>query len=246
MHNAIKQWVFRHKLAVTIVSALCVVLLYLFLPVFQLKHIVILGNVALRELDLPRYSDEPTDKNIYLIRTNRIEQDFLKSPYIKSIQIRRQFPRTLVYQITERKAVATIKFTGGFAIIDDFGTVLATTQNISEIVKPLINGAKIQEIVVGEELKTEDMEKLRVGLDALSNVKSAQLLNHISQIDIQDPKNMHMITPQGIVVLLGEGKDLNEKMRVLNKILIDLFERKIYSGYVDMRYDAYPVYRSSK
>ena len=55
-----------------------------------------------------------------------------------------------------------------------------------------------------------------------------------------------MITPQGITVLLGEGKDMNQKMRVLNKILIDLFERKIYSGYVDMRYDAYPVYRSKK
>lgn len=242
----IKKYLTKKNIWIAVTMFLMSLLLYLFFPAFHTKNIIVLGNSSIKESEVGTYSEESLDKNIYLVKARKIEADYRENPYIKSIQIQRKFPWTLIYQITERKAVASIKFTGGFAIIDDFGFVLKTTQDINDIVKPLVNGVKVKEIIVGEEIKTEDMENLKAGLDALSNVKSAQLLNNISQIDISDPKNMYMITPQGITVLLGEGKDLNEKMRVLNKILIDLFERQIYSGYVDMRYEAYPVYRSSK
>ena len=242
----VQKFMTKRNIFAAIIIIIIAVLLYLFLPLFHAKHIIVLGNSNIKESEVGKYSQEVLDKNIYLVNTHKIEADYLTNPYIKSIKVSRKFPRTLIYQITERKAVASIKFTGGFAVIDDFGSVLKTTQDINDIVKPLINGIKVNEIIVGEEIKTEDINNLKAGLDTLSNVKSAQLLNNISQIDISDPKNMYMNTPQGITLLLGEGKDLNEKMRVLNKILIDLFERKIYSGYVDMRFDAYPVYRSNK
>lgn len=236
----------RVKLFFTILILIGVGLLYLFLPFFHTKNINILGNTNLKEKDLSEYTDESIDKNIYFVKTKKIEEDFLQSPYIKSITIKRNFPRGLTLQISERKPVASIKFTGGFAIIDDIGVVLRTTPDINDIVKPLINGIELSEILIGKEIKTNNIENLKTSLDALSNIKTAQLLNNISQIDISDPKNIYMITPQGITVLLGEGHEMNEKMRVLNKILIDLFERKIYSGYIDMRYDTYPVYRSNR
>lgn len=244
--ESVKKHFSKKNIILLIIGAITLVLLYLFLPVFYTKNIIILGNTNLKAGDLKKFSEETTEKNIYLVKTKIIEEEFMQSPYIKSISIKRKFPRTLIYQINERKPVASIKFSGGFAIIDDFGVVLRTSQDINDIVKPLIKGIKLSEITIGKEIASEDINNLTTSLDALSNVKTAQLLNNISQIDISDPQNIYMITPQGITVLLGEGKDMNQKMRILNKILIDLFERKIYSGYVDMRYDAYPVYRSKK
>ena len=244
--ESVKKHFSKKNIILLIIGAITLVLLYLFLPIFYTKNITILGNTNLKAGDLKKFSEETTEKNIYLVKTKIIEEEFRQSPYIKSISIKRKFPRTLIYQINERKPVASIKFSGGFAIIDDFGVVLRTSQDINDIVKPLIKGIKLSEITIGKEIASEDINNLTTSLDALSNVKTAQLLNNISQIDISDPQNIYMITPQGITVLLGEGKDMNQKMRVLNKILIDLFERKIYSGYVDMRYDAYPVYRSKK
>lgn len=242
----IRRYFTKKNIAITAILLLFIVLLYLFLPIFHTKNIIILGNSDIKETEARELSAVNLEKNIYFVNTEKIESNYMQSPKIKSITVKRKFPRTLIYQITERKAIATLKFTGGFAIIDDSGVVLKTTSNINEIVKPLINGIQLSEIVVGRQITSKDIEKLTAGLDALSNVKSAQLLNNISQIDLSDPLNMHMITPQGIIVLLGEGKEMNEKMRVLNKILIDLFERSIYSGYIDMRFDAYPVYRSTK
>lgn len=217
---------------------------YLFLPIFHVKHFVILGNSAIKQEDISKYTQENLNRNIYLLRKKKIQEDFLENPYIKKIEIKPKFPRTLVLYITGRKPVATVKFSGGFAIIDDSGTVLETTQDIMKIVKPMISGIEPKDITIGEQIKSDN--NWRLGISIVSNVKSAKLLNNISLIDISKVHDIHLITPQGIHVLLGEGKDLNEKMLVLNKILINLFERKIYSGYVDMRYDSYPVYRSKK
>ena len=218
---------------------------YLFMPFFYAKNIVVLGNSSIRQESLPLYTSVSLDRNVFLIDRKKIKEDFLENPYIKSIEIKPKFPRILLINITERKAVATVKFAGGFAIIDDKGIVLETTQDTGRIVKPTISGINPKDIVVGEVMQVEN-DNLAVGMEIISNIKSAKLLQNISLIDISDLKNISMITPQGIHVLIGEGKDLNEKMLVLNKILINLFERNVQWGVVDMRFDADPVYRSKK
>lgn len=241
----IKRLITKKNMVIAAIIGVLIVLSYLFLPIFHAKHYTILGNSSIKKEDIQRYTSQNLKRNIYLIRKRKIEDDFLKNPYIKKAEVRVKFPRTLIFNIIERKAVATIKFSGGFAVIDDTATVLETTQDINQIVKPLISGVEPKGIVIGEPLKT-DNSNLALGLSIVSNIKSAKLLNNISLIDISKINDIHLITPQGIHVLLGEGKNLNENMIVLNKILINLFERKIYSGYVDMRYDAPPVYRSKK
>ncbi|MDO4711093.1 MAG: FtsQ-type POTRA domain-containing protein [Peptostreptococcaceae bacterium] len=235
----------KKNIALTVLVFGIVVLSYLFLPLFHAKHIIILGNTNIQEDDISNYTKADMKRNVFLIKKRQIKEDFLSDPYIKNISIEPRFPRTLVFRITARKPVATVKFTGGFAIIDDDATVLETTQDMNRIVKPMISGIEPKDIVIGQpmQIKTGD---LALGIDIVSNIKSAKLLSNISLIDISDVRDIKMITPHGINVLIGEGKDLNEKMLVLNKILINLFERKIYSGYVDMRFDSYPVYRSKK
>ena len=102
------------------------------------------------------------------------------------------------------------------------------------------------QVKLGEKLDIENQDIFGLIQSVISNVRSAKLLNNISQIEITGDSEILMTTPQGVNVLLGKGKNLNEKMLILNQILIDLHEKKIYSGYIDMRYDGYPVYRRTK
>lgn len=221
------------------------VIVYLFFPIFHVKNIIILGNSGIKETDLVKYTDQNLDKNIYLLNRKKIEQDFLSNPYIKNVDTIIKFPWTLTISVTERKAVATLKFAGGFAIIDEDGIVLETTQDVNKIVKPMVSGITPKNIAVGQKVETDN--NLVLGLEIISNVKSAKLLKNISLVDITNIRDIKLTTPHGINVMIGDGeKDLNKKMLTLNKILINLFERKIYTGYVDMRYDSYPVYRSKK
>lgn len=231
------------KIGIGICALILICTSYFFMPIFYLENIIILGNSKYTEDEVRQMSGEPLEKNTYLINKKKIEENILKNPYVESVSVSSQFPDVLVYNITKRQSLATIKFSGGFIIIDDKGVVLEVKQEMQDIVKPLITGLEVEEVKLGDSIVVSKGAELETILDIISNIRSAKLLNNISQIDATNSSDLLLITPQGINVLLGKAENLNEKLLILNQILIDLHEKHIYSGYVDLRYDANPVYR---
>lgn len=219
---------------------------YLTLPAFQVSNIIVLGNSKMTPEEIESRLNILLEENTFLLDKQKIKEAFLSDPYIESVQISSKFPETAIFNIKKRQAVATVKFSGGFLVIDENGAVLESTQELSKIVKPLISGIEVTQVKLGEKLDIENQDIFGLIQSVISNVRSAKLLNNISQIEITGDSEILMTTPQGVNVLLGKGENLNEKMLILNQILIDLHEKKIYSGYIDMRYDGYPVYRRTK
>lgn len=219
---------------------------YLTLPAFQVSNIIVLGNSKMTTEEIESRLNILLEENTFLLDKQKIKEAFLSDPYIESVQISSKFPETAIFNIKKRQAVATVKFSGGFLVIDENGAVLESTQELSKIVKPLISGIEVTQVKLGEKLDIENQDIFGLIQSVISNVRSAKLLNNISQIEITGDSEILMTTPQGVNVLLGKGENLNEKMLILNQILIDLHEKKIYSGYIDMRYDGYPVYRRTK
>ncbi|MGB5824273.1 MAG: cell division protein FtsQ/DivIB [Proteocatella sp.] len=240
---------FSQKKMIMIGLVLGVVLglgIYFTSPGFYVKNIIVLGNSKIESEEVFSKLNTMLKKNAFLVDKKNIKEIYTKDPYIEYIEIKSKFPRTLIFNIDKRQAIATIKFSGGFLIIDESGTVLESTQEMSNIVKPLINGITVSEVKLGEKLKLPKNETFELINDIILNIRSAKLLNNISQIEITSNREIFMVTPQGLNVLLGYGNDLNEKMLMLNQILINLHEKKLYTGYIDMRYDGYPVYRRAK
>lgn len=229
-----------------IISLILCTILYISLPAFHVKNIVILGNSKIKSEEIFTKFNILLEKNPYLVEKRKIKEIYDNDPYIESIEINSKFPRTLIFNIKKRMPVATIKFSGGFVIIDENAVVLETTQEMSKIVKPLINGVTVKEVKLGEKLNINNKDVISTINEITNNIRSAKLINNISQIEISKESSIKMITPQGITVLIGNGNNLNEKMLMLNQILINLHERKIYTGTIDMRYDGYPVYRRVK
>lgn len=237
----------KNKIILSIILGIIVILgIYFTVPGFYVKNIIVLGNSKIKSEEVFSKLNTVLEKNPFLIDKKSIEEIYMKDPYIESIDIKSKFPRTLIFNIDKRQSVATVKFSGGFLIIDENGTVLESTQEMSNIVKPLINGITVSEVKLGERLNLSKKDVFDLIQDIITNIRSAKLLNNISQIEITDGGEILMITPQGLNVLLGDGENLNEKMLMLNQILIDLYEKKLYTGYIDMRYDGYPVYRRVK
>ena len=219
---------------------------YLTLPAFQVSNIIVLGNSKMTPEEIESRLNILLEKNTFLLDKQKIKEAFSSDPYIESVEISSKFPKTAIFNIKKRQAVATVKFSGGFLVIDENGAVLESTQELSKIVKPLISGIEVTQVKLGEKLDIENHDIFGLIQSVITNVRSAKLLNNISQIEITGDSEILMTTPQGVNVLLGKGENLNEKMLILNQILIDLHEKKIYSGYIDMRYDGYPVYRRTK
>ncbi len=213
-------------------------------PVCAPKTVVILGDNSLKEEELISMGKINMSSSMYLIRLGAVEKKLSQNPYVKTAHVSRKFPSTLIVDMNMREEVATVNFKEGFAIIDHTGYILRIEQDITKIIKPLITGIEAQKTLkVGEVLDGTQDENIHMILNLLSNVQNAGLLQNISEMNLQDSKNIYMITTRGLRVLLGNGDDLTYKLMQLSQILVDLHTKGISYGIIDMRFDSYPVYR---
>ncbi len=213
-------------------------------PVCAPKTVVLLGDNSLKEEELISMGKINMSSSMYLIRLGAVEKKLSQNPYVKTAHVSRKFPSTLIVDMNMREEVATVNFKEGFAIIDHTGYILRIEQDITKIIKPLITGIEAQKTLkVGEVLDGTQDENIHMILNLLSNVQNAGLLQNISEMNLQDSKNIYMITTRGLRVLLGNGDDLTYKLMQLSQILVDLHTKGISYGIIDMRFDSYPVYR---
>lgn len=237
--------VFNKKIFIVGMILFCVLIgVYLYSPFFPLQNIEILGNNSFTVEQVVTKGEIDTTKNIYLISTRDIEKKLMEDPYVQKVRVRKNFPRSLSIEIYVRQPIATINFTGGFAMIDADCNILKIEQDFSNTVKPLITGIDVKELEVGTMLNIEDAKSAMI-VEIVKNVQSLGILQNLTQINIADINNISMLTTQGITVLLGDGENLNDRLLKLNQILVDLHTKGISTGYVDMRFNANPVYRAS-
>ena len=234
------------KVQIIIFIFLIGILLFLFSPICKLKMIVVLGDNTLTQEELIKLGKIQTNRSIYLISTSAIESRLTENPYVKNANITRKFPNKLIADLNMREEVATVNFEEGFVIIDHTGYILKIEQDVSKIVKPLIKGVSSNKgLKVGQVLPSSEENDFRMILELISNIQNAGLIQNISEMNLQDPKNIYMITTQGLKVLLGDGEDLTYKLMQLSPILVDLHTKNITYGTIDMRFNSYPVYREN-
>lgn len=234
------------KVQIIIFIFLIGILLFLFSPICKLKMIVVLGDNTLTQEELIKLGKIQTNRSIYLISTSAIESRLTENPYVKNANITRKFPNKLIADLNMREEVATVNFEEGFVIIDHTGYILKIEQDVSKIVKPLITGVSSNKgLKVGQVLPSSEENDFRMILELISNIQNAGLIQNISEMNLQDPKNIYMITTQGLKVLLGDGEDLTYKLMQLSPILVDLHTKNITYGTIDMRFNSYPVYREN-
>lgn len=234
-----KKYILIYILLIIIISSSS----YIFLPYFYFDNVVILGETTLEKKEILNLSKIDQDKNIYRINLKKAEENIRNDSYIKDINIKRKFPKTLVFSIEQRFESAIIPVTGGYAIIDEEGVALNIQTDVSSMQKPIISGIKPVKVQLGQKIPIENEEQFTTILSLISISQNARLLESISDINLKNLENIYMTTTTGITVLFGDGYGLNDKMLRLNKILVDLHTKGIHHGVIDMRFNSNPVYR---
>lgn len=219
------------------------IFIYLFSGKFYARETIFLGQSNFKDSEILSLSEIDLSKNIYLIDIKKARENILKNPYIEDVVIKRKFPETLTFSVKQRIESATVPFLGGYAVIDSNGIVLRILQTQENIKKPLISGVEIDNVKIGEQIHFKDQKKANNFIEIISSASSIDMLINISYIDMEDFENIKMSTNTGIDILVGDMENLSYKLKILNKILIDLQEKAVISGTVDMRYDTDPFYR---
>ncbi|MGP1488953.1 MAG: cell division protein FtsQ/DivIB [Peptoanaerobacter stomatis] len=218
------------------------VLFYLFSGRYSVNKITILGQTNLTKDKILELAKIDMNKNIYIMNTKNIEKNLTANNYIQSATVRRKFPQEITISIVERIPVASIPITSGYVIIDENATAISIVQDEKSVKKPIISGISISNIKLKDTIPVKDKDALENILKIIHLISSLDLLDNISYIDLKNYDNISMTTNTGILVRFGNTDDMQYKVKVLNKILINLSTKGKTSGTIDMRFDTDPVY----
>ena len=187
---------------------------------FNICKIEIVGNEQVGQEEILELSEIKIGDNIFLCNKIQTQNNLENHAYIQEIKITRKLPDKIQIEVSEKQKAYQIQTGEGYAYIDNQGYVLEIS-NI-KIDKPILQGTKtiIENIIPGNRLNQEDLERLNDVLKIMKNSQGIQIQDKITIINIED-KNNYILTLQNLkkVIYLGDISNLANKMLYIKAIL---------------------------
>lgn len=184
--------------------------------IFRIQKINITGNeqVMLEELKV----DDKIGNNIFLMSKRKIEKDFKKNPYIKTVTTKKILPNKLEIKIEERQKSFMIQVENGFLYLDNQGYILE--ESSINIARPIILGYSSQELLPGKRLNEKDLEKLEDVIKIIENCKKIEIYDIITNINISN-EDEYIIYLENMrkLIYIGNSNNLANKMLYIKDIL---------------------------
>ena len=220
--------IFRN-VAVFIVIFAIAIFIYIYLrpvrSVFPIKHVVFTGNKHLTDDELRVLTGVNANDSLITISNKKVSLRLLKSPWIKSISVRKQFPGTLSLVIEEAVSFALLDMNSHLFLIDEKGKLLEELKGDSIPFLPVITGDPFRE-------KEGFSEALN--LARLMNDKGFSPGRDHIDIFARKPHEL-TVTIDGTVVKMGSGM-LEEKLKRLIELEDEIKNRGIPVDYIDLRF----------
>ncbi len=195
-------------------------------PIFNITEIKITGNEKFDEEEYMSLSGLNLEENIFNFRKSTIISNIKQNAYVDKVTIKRKLPSTIEITIEERKVSYLVyledeKFT--YAYISTQGYILEKSNEKLDLT--IITGVstEIENIIEGNRLKTEDLEKLQNVIQIKDSMKSLGIYRDLTKIDITNKSN-YILTfeKEGKEVYLGDISDLSSKLLYMEYLLNDL------------------------
>lgn len=197
-------------------------IIYLMLsPIFNIKNINVEGNASISSEQIISLSKVQKETNLFKVSNKDTTASIKENPYVKSVEIRRTLPDTITFVITERIATYMLEYGGSYAYIDNQGYILEISANTKEGLAKIVGYETVQdEIVPGNRLCENDLEKLNTVLRITASAKTNQFDSLITSINIEDSNNytLYLDTEQK-TVYLGDCTNLDTRMLYVKAIL---------------------------
>ena len=159
-------------------------------------------------------------QNLFKYNRNQVEKKIEANPYIEKAQINRKLPNKVDITVKERIRNFNVEFLNGYAYINNQGYILEISEQKLEL--PVIQGidTKQEEIIEGNRLNIQDLEKLETVIQIVNICKSYEIANKITTIDITNKNNFIInMENEKKIIYLGDETNLSNKMLYIPAIL---------------------------
>jgi cell division protein FtsQ len=199
----LRRWVALLVLLGVVVIAVTV----LFTPVLGVRTVDVSGTQALTPEQVRLAAEVPLGTPMIRLDTDSIKSRVGVLSRVGSVDVVREWPSTIVIEITERKPVATFAGPGGVHLVDatgdDYATVATAPPGLPTITVPHVaaNDPATQAVF------------------AVLAVMPAQLRPSLVNVSAQTPDSVTFTLTNGKTVIWGDAGDATQKAAVLAALL---------------------------
>jgi len=211
--------------------------------IFIVKSIQIEGIDKIEESVILDLSEINYNDQLFGFRLSDIESAIEKHPYVRTANIKRKNRNTINIVVREREEYAIIPYMGSYVTLDDNKFVLKVSDGILESNICIITGIEFTSFTIGNQAQAENIESLDTAYQVLSAAREADILDMISEVNIDQNEQIKIVTFNGVDALLGYIENPAYSILALKEALITLHTRDMRDVIIDMRYEGHITVR---
>ena len=185
----------------------------MFSSLFNIKSIIVINNKKISEQEIINLSYLKINENMFKTAKFKSINNIKTNPYIENVKISKNLNGTIKINVTERKPTYLIELDNGYAYINNQGYILEISAIKEEI--PLISGISTEKdnIIPGNRLNVEDLEKLEVVIQIMKTAEEKNLSKLITNIDISNNKDYVLnLSEKQKTIHFGDETKIYEKI----------------------------------
>ncbi|MBR2289675.1 MAG: FtsQ-type POTRA domain-containing protein [Clostridia bacterium] len=201
----------------------------MFTPAFNVTEIHIQDGTYVAKEEILSKMDGVMGENILRVNTSSLENAIKEMPYIRSVEIKRNFPSSIDVTFKERKPYALVKYLESYVVMDKRGYVLEIKKENDLPDLAIIYGINADEYIVGKKLEDVVGLKYENITYLLETAYQGDFDYTIYEINYADSESLVMAVKElDVDINFGEvdRSVLTEKMNYLNGILKKLEGKK--------------------
>ena len=192
---------------------------------FPLREVQCYGNLHLSEAELKLMTGLNGGEGLFNISTRETSERLLKSPWIKDVSVRKEFPHSVSVRIHEASPFAILEMKGRSFLIDEKGRMLEEMRGAIPFL-PVITADPFG-----------DRQNFMEALHLASVLKDKKIATERGRVEIvagKGPESISMVL-DSLVIKIGQG-DYEQKLSRLFELEGEIKKRAIAVDYVDLRF----------
>lgn len=235
----------RHKRKQATLKILIFITLITFLIIFafnssffHIKEIKTNGNKQVKEKNILLESNIKKNTNIFKLKSEVVEKNIEKNPFIKSATVKKKLPSTIELTIVEREKMFSLKYNENYLVVDEYGFIMEKLEKRDKKLV-LVKGFNTDTTKLGENiLKNQKNNNLNIFINEIEKLK---ILSKIDEIEKDFANEVNIKLKNDFSVAFGTLNNVKYKLSLLKEILDDIEKKKIKSGKIIMNKGNHPI-----
>lgn len=230
-----------------LLTLLTVGLVVVLQTVFRLEAVCVIGHKTHTARQVINASGLTYGQSIFSVRAEDVARQLEKDHTLifKGLQVKH--PNLVYLQVEERVPVALMQWLAVQYVLDKDGLVMEETTGTELIgTFPLVTGMRVSSAHKGHFLTVKSQTQLDAYSKLIVELGKQNYAGQITEIRLNNPENIYLITTEGISVRIGNADDLKRKVQAIRTTMSYLRGLGENAGVLDVCDPTDVKYRSDR